>query len=101
MAWYAGWLPTSLRYDSSNSFEPDHLKFGSHCVTEKVYSAYLPAPFSVGNSAAENPVPAAVMNLGLRSISLAWRMRAVASRRYEAKYTTSGDFSLTRCSSAL
>src|SRR5215468_6156429 len=101
MAWYAGWLPTSLRYDSSNSFEPDHLKFGSHCVTEKVYSAYLPAPFSVGNSAAENPVPAAVMNLGLRSICSLCRMSVVASSRYDAKYTTSGLAALTRWSSAL
>jgi len=41
--------------------EPAHVACGSHCETEKVYSAYLPAPFAVGNSAAEKPVPAAVM----------------------------------------
>ena len=44
---------------ASNSAEPFHLAFGSHCETEKVYSAYGPAPLSaVGNSAAANPVPA-------------------------------------------
>ena len=53
-------MPVSLKKASSNSFEPFHFAEGSHCDTENVYSAYLPAPLSVGNSAAAKPVPAEV-----------------------------------------
>ena len=75
----------SLKYASSNSLDPAHLALGSHCDTENVNSAYLPAPFSVGNSAAENPVPAAVRYFGLRSSCEVCFISVVASSRYEAK----------------
>jgi len=73
-------MPVFLRYCSSNSFEPFHFAVGIHCDTEKVYSAFFPAPLSaVANSETANPVPGDVYY---------GRREAILKRREEQKRVT-------------